>query len=1008
MIKHFINTATSIVILASSFQQSIARNCKLNETFSKHVTIKSGFYGKLPTDTTPKLPKKVTVSNAVKVGSTTGKITGKIINSKTGEPVYDATITIKNGNITRVTKSDYNGVYAVNELPEGTYTINVSHITYGNKKLEDVKIVSKDVTTQDIVLQESKGKNLEEVVVTTKGAGRIRESVASLLIQQKNAASVSDGISAEAIKRTPDRNTSDIMKRVSGASVQDDRFVVIRGLSDRYNAAFINGAPLPSSESDRKAFSFDIFPANMLDNLTISKTATPDMPADFAGGIINIVTKEIPTKDFQSVSFGLGYNTRATFKSRQYDKAGKLDFIGIDDGTRKLPSSLPSNSLRNFSSSEKAEFGKTLTNNWKVYDGGTSPNISFQYVKGKNFQKNGKDFFGMLLALTYNRNYNYTDGERLKIDYNRINSGQPPIIGSSSEIKEYTKQTLAGSIANFSIKLNSNNKVSFKNILSINSDDRIIDRTGFSDYADQSIKGFNKARWFSSNLIYSGQLIGEHFISIPKIKINWVGSYSSVSRQIPNVRYTGASINYNFSPPIFNNDVSTSTPSNSNAGTIFKSSTKENIKNFRIDIQRDFKFNNYNSIQVKTGIYLTKRDREFKARYLGMQFFDSSAVSYDRKLLQLSDEELFTANNFGRLKNGKYGLMLTEDYRDDNEYEASSNLFAYYLMLDARFLKFFRINGGLRSERFNQQLLSRNAKSKIDSTITDVLPSANLIISLNSKQNIRLSYSKTLNRPEYRELAPFLFYDYVTRLSISGSPQIQRATIDNYDVRYEIYPTGGQVFSISGFYKKIINPIELNIVPNLNEQAEYRNSIDAYIKGVEMEARVNLNTLFTKSSSLLLKQLTVFGNLAFMDSKVSNDTLLYGPDRPLQGQSPYLYNAGILFQNDKGFSSTLQINKAGQRIFISGTASDNNIWENGRAVLDFQIAKNFINKNIEVKFNIKDILAQRQIIFYDINNNNKYDKDNNLDYNNLKADSDKIFQSRRIGTVFSASITYKL
>src|SRR5690606_23150562 len=175
---------------------------------------------------------------------------------------------------------------------------------------------------------------------------------------QKNSASVSDGISAEAIRRTPDKNTSDVLKRVSGASIQDNKFAIVRGLNERYNAAYLNGAPLPSSESDRKAFSFDIFPSNMLDNLVITKTARPDMPGEFAGGIIDISTKSIPEKNFISVSVQSSYNTLATFKTQYYYKGGKMDWLGLDDGRRALPSVVPDMDKFPGSRSGQAELAK--------------------------------------------------------------------------------------------------------------------------------------------------------------------------------------------------------------------------------------------------------------------------------------------------------------------------------------------------------------------------------------------------------------------------------------------------------------------------------------------------------------------------------------------------------------------------------------------------------------------------------------------------------------------------
>ncbi len=987
MIKHFINTATSIVILASSFQQAIARNCKLNETFSKHVTIKSSLTEKLPTDTTPKLPKKVTLSNAAKVGSTTGKITGKIIYSKTGEPVYDATITIKSGNVTRITKSDYNGVYTVNELPEGTYTINVSHITYGNKKLEDVKIVSKDVTTQDIVLQESKGKNLEEVVVTTKGAGRIKESVSALLVQQKNAASVSDGISAEAIKRTPDKTTSDIMKRVSGASVQDDRFVVIRGLNDRYNAAFINGAPLPSSESDRKAFAFDVFPANMLDNLIIVKTATPDMNADFAGGTIYINTKDIPAKNFQSISIGAGYNTATTFKEFKSEKKGRWDWLGIDDGTKKLSSDLPSDNLNNYSSTDKARFGSLIKNNWKPITSKAPMNTSFQFVKGLNVQKHQKDFLGIIFAATYNKSQKFTDGSRISQD----------LVTNFSD-KTYTTQVLAGLMGNVSLKLNENNKFSFKNLYSINSDYRVIDRVGTSqEQTDLTI--MSKALWYTSNKIASSQLLGEHFWKQPKIKFNWTGGYTSIKREIPSLRRMLS--NYDNTDPsqVYQNvNAPNSLSTYENSGTIFTSATNENIKSIGADALRKFSFDNYNSIQLKAGYYYQIRNRDFAIKNLTIYQQHSGSSNdntFDNSLTYLPEDSIFRAENFGKLSNGKNGFGLSEFYLPDNNYNAESKLNAYYFMLDARISKFIRINGGIRSEKFNQVLNSLS--NSVNTTIIDNLPSANLIVSLNSKQNLRFSYSQTLNRPEYRELAPFIFYDYFTGISIFGNTKLERAKLDNYDFRYEFYPSGGQLISASFFYKKIPNSIEF-VYTTVDKTATYINAVDGKISGLEFEIRANIGSTIKANPSNFLSHTTLFGNASFINSEVSfgKDSLVYGGKRNMQGQSPYIYNGGITYLDQNGYSATAQVNYAAPRVWIGGSSNNTSIVENGRAILDLQLAKTFEKRNIELKLNVSDILARRILRFYDIDNDGKYDES-----------KDRIFSTAQPGRVISASITYK-
>ncbi len=988
MFKVFIAIASTAFILSICPNNANARSGEFTKTLA--------FENNWKVDTTPKPKRQVTNVGSAKIGGETGKITGKILNSKTGDPIVGASVTIKSGYISRSVKTDYNGIYTVSELPEGTYSITISHITFGNKQIDDVKIVKKDVTTQDITMAESKGKNLDEVVVTSKGPGRIKESVASLLIQQKNAASVSDGISAEAIKRTPDKNTSDIMKRVSGASIQDDRFVIIRGLNDRYNAAFINNSPLPSSESDRKAFSFDVFPANMLDNLIIVKTATPDMNADFVGGTIFINTKDIPAKSFQSITIGTGFNTVATFKDRKFDTKGKWDWIGLDDGTRKLPAEIPTTNLKDLSAFEKGELGKKLKNNWGVNSGKTPLNYNFQFSKGINIQKNKKDFFGILLAATYNKSYKINEGE----NNNYVGFDGTKDYESKFATTTYTSEVLAGLMCNMAVKINSNNKVSFKNLISINSDDKVIERVGYRN--DEAAVVFKSSGiWFTSNQSISSQLNGEHFWVLPKIKFNWNGGYTSVNRQIPYLRKLGTIYDPSLENPREEQQVTlySSIGNPESSGSSFISSTKENIKNASLDMQRLFKINNNNSILLKSGVYYQQRQRDFSSRYLTIARLDSNNFRFDDSLIYLTNENVFNPQNFGILSNGKLGFGLNENFNRSNTYDASSSLLAYYLMVDMRFLKFIRLNGGMRVEKFDQILNSYTRENKpvnINTTLTDILPSTNLIISLNSKQNLRFSYSQTLNRPEYRELAPFVFEDYVTRLALQGVPDLQRVKIDNFDFRYEFYPSGGQILSASFFQKNLPNPIEFVI--NTSRLAKNINSEDGKVQGIELEARATLGSIFNPKNKTFLSNTTIFGNFARTWSTVSFGirSREYGEPRSLQGQSPYTYNAGVTYQDQLGYGATVQINYAAPRLQFAGDILGPSILENGRKVVDLQLSKTFLKNNVEFKLNIRDLLANDLVRFFDMDNNGYYDEA-----------IDKTFLVTKYGRIISAAITYK-
>jgi len=254
--------------------------------------------------------------------------------------------------------------------------------------------------------------------------------------------------------------------------------VVVRGLNDRYNACFLNGSPLPSSEPDRKAFSFDIFPSNMIDNLVISKTATPDLPADFAGGVIQINTKNIPDKNFQTISVGSGYNTITTNKNQLYYNGGKTDWIGVDDGTRALPDGFPDAiTLQRMNDGlQRSEYAKLLSSDWSLRNKNFGPNMSLQYSLGQKIKVNETKTLGILFSLSYNKTNNYN--ETIFRSYEDQGPNVAPILSKDLLDKTYSEQYLLGSLANFSFKFNNNNTITFKNIYSINSEDKVIDSQG--------------------------------------------------------------------------------------------------------------------------------------------------------------------------------------------------------------------------------------------------------------------------------------------------------------------------------------------------------------------------------------------------------------------------------------------------------------------------------------------------------------------------------------------------
>lgn len=949
-----------------------------------------------------------------------GGLKGTVLDESNGKPIPGINVLVKNTKFALST--DMDGNYIFRSIPAGTYEVEFSSMGYASKLVSEVVIKEKEITELSPSLGEQKNM-LNEVVITRTKAKT--ESVKSLLIQQKNSVSVSDGISAETIKRTPDRSTSDVIKRISGASIQDNKFVIIRGLNDRYNTAYINGSPLPSSEPDRKAFSFDIFPSNMIDNLIISKTATPDLPGEFAGGVVQINTKSVPDKNFQSFSFGMGYNTVTTGQKQVSYVGGKLDDLGLDDGTRDLfpiPDNLTANNPNDPNNVAYASAYATATQgDWNLFDKTFTPNMNIQYSLGRQFSI-GEKSLGALVSLTYNKTN--TLFETIRRNYNDSGvEGEPNILSDDFFDKSYNEQVLAGVLANFSFKINNNNSISLKNIYSINSEDKVILRTGQSGI-DQDPPYFdfkNNARWFTSNKILSSQLNGDHYFSKSKVKINWNGSISKVNRSIPNLRRNSY---LSYGTPDYVAQISQAVNFQS-GGNIFYSENDETIAFAKTDFSKKFSFGEKSSAEIKVGASMQNRDRTFAAKLLG--YVTMNNFEPTNALLTLPENEIFNPANMGALGNGFNGFSMLNVTKPSDQYIASSKLNSAYAMVDNVFDN-WRFVWGVRMENFTQTLDSENDAGpvRINQKQQDILPSLNVIYAINPKKNLRFSYSKTVNRPEFRELAPFKFFDFQTNFNTQGNESLQIATINNLDVRYEVYPGKGQLFSFSVFTKTFTNPIEIKAAPNPKE-IYYWNAPSAKNSGFEIEFRTLLSSLLGKEAGSASDNFTLFSNLAFIYSEVTVGTEPGLPEtdkfRPMQGQSPYVLNAGLQYMNN-GWSASTSLNRVGNRIAIVGAPSASSgvgeptLWEKSRTLLDLQISKTFMDNKFEIKLNVQNLLAQDQIFYRNndtrVRTNENYSTILDSDFEKLlfnannyyNPDKDDLVWSTKFGRTFSLSATY--
>lgn len=880
----------------------------------------------------------------------TSSINGKVVDQKTGEELIGVSVQLEGTSIGAST--DYEGQFAIANIKPGIYNLIVSYISYTKKVVNNVVVKANEPVTVRITLEEATNE-LNEVVIT----GELKkETQNALLIQQRNAVSIGNGISADVIKQTPDNNTGEVMKRISGATIQQGKFAVIRGLNDRYNAAMINGSPLPSTEPERRAFSFDLIPSNMVDQILIVKTATPDLPGDFAGGVIQVTTKETPDKPFFNVQLGLGVNHLTTSKTFKTYQGSATDALGFDNGTRQLPNEFPTTQeLRTGTNMQRAQkeadAGKLLNNNYSIFSNSALPNTSIQLSGGKTYNiKEAK--LGVVFSTSYSNSNSFQQVERNWTDFTK--NKQYTYLDSM-----YENNVKLGALLNVSLKLKKNHKLSFKNTFNQTGEDIMASRVGPSQ-----AEGIHKQAYsymFTQNSMLLNQLNGEHFEPKSKAKFNWELSRGYTSRQMPdykNVEYRGSNP-YNLTLAVIN-------AANENAARLFTNLT-EKLHSASASVQLPMPYVKRSTI--KAGYFYQHKDRTFDARMMGFAIARTS--TFNQALRGLPIDEVFSYDNMGL-----HGFKLNDITNASHKYTANALLNAAYIMLENKIGARFKVIWGARYEAYNQQLLSatrNNDTVDINTNFNDLLPSLNVVYSLNDKSNLRFSASKTVSRPELRELAPFSFYDFSTSSSLEGNDKLQRATIQNFDFRYEIYPAVGQVFSVAVFYKNFTNPIELVLANDITLGVVRRSFVNlpsAKSLGAELDFRFDL-----------LKSLTAYGNFSYIQSVVDQGDNLnrWSDKRPMQGQSPYIANMGLLYKFKKyDVAVSALYNIYGDRIYNVGNTSFPDIYEKNRHLLDLQISKLFLNKKLEMKLGVSDVLAKDLVFYMDYDKNNAYNEDSDV------------------------------
>lgn len=885
-----------------------------------------------------------------------GRITGVVRNGK-NEVMPGVSITVQG--VERGITTSVSGDYVVTLQP-GTYTLLVSFIGYTTKQITDVVVREGEVTDLSVVLEQADSKQLQTVVVT---GGARRESVKALLMTQKNNASMTNGISAEQIRVTPDNNTAQVLKRVSGITVQNDKFVTIRGVSDRYNNVLINGATLPSTEPNRRNFSFDIVPSQLVDNIVVNKTASPDLPGEFTGGLVQINTKDVPAQNFLSITVGTGFNTASVnqrmISYKRDDKAwlGKVDKNRQYFGDGRTLDPLQYYKYRADGNTDALNrIGGQIPNRWQFVQYGYEPQKNYQLAGGLNKRFN-KSSVGFVAALTYLNEQFVEQGEASVLSQYQFGSNR------------YRYNTTIGGLFNTAYKTASH-RISWKNLYNKRYSNQLDWREG--DYAAQVYFARRTGEITLENQLWQSRLEGEHKITQGGIKVDWYGDYIRMLRDQPDTRFITARqevglnreghYSYNFNDLLLL------------LGGIYNSLLEEDKKNAGLNVSLPFNFLSEKQL-FKLGYARSERETDFDAA--NFRIIDNGAYA---ESLQGAPYYKITVPEAFADRRLIYYPTSTRDESLGDRYFGDQRLQAGYLMADIKPFKQLRLTGGMRFEDNVMNLsttfydyntaLPRFSDSSYHEK--DWLPSVNIIYSLSEKLNIRAAFSKTLARPDFVERSPYLYYDFTELAEVFGSKALQISRINNYDLRFEYYPSGDEIVSFSFFHKDFTNPVErfYNISPTVNT-VEYKNLYKATATGYEIDVRKSLE--FVDPGNLWLQRLFISGNYTHLKggieyivtrSPVTDKDTNYIADeaRPIQGLSPYIINAGLNYQS-KSWGFNIGYNRIGRRIVNGGTNKHLIQWENPRDVVDVQLSTRLMKQKLELKINLADILNQYVIIY---------------------------------------------
>ena len=916
------------------------------------------------------------------------EIKGTVRDAETRMPIIGATVIVNGSSSGAISGAD--GTYVITGVSGDSCLLAVDYIGY--RSIERTVVLADAVTTVDFDMQNEELQAGEVQVVTRRRS----DTEAAMINTEKNIPQIASGISAVQISKSPDRNTSEVVRRIPGITIIDDRFIIVRGLSQRYNNAWLNGLAVPSTEADSRAFSFDMIPSSQVDNLLVYKSPSPEIPGDFAGGFVRITTKGVPDRNTLEFGYTTGFNTRTQFHRFLINPGSKTDFLGFDVNKRPLRSMVPGHMGTVTDPQQVTRLTKNgFNNDWRVRVRTPMPDQRLSFAIGRRLKTRNEKEIGNVTAVTYSNTFKTVRNmQNSRYGLYSVTSDQPVYLDNYID-NQYSNDVRVGAMHNWSFELKGSDRIEFKNLLNILGRNRLTERTGTKDISSMYYREQTEML-YSSRLSYSGQLAGFHTLKNRGGRLDWNAGYSYANRNEPDRR-----IVTNQAGIGSESDIPGAVLRNDNI-TRYYQTLHDHIGSAGLNYEKTLGRGNIQP-ELKAGAYAEYRSREYTPREF--------VYRYDN--LSYEERERYLTLPYAQMMEGRYlgadKVYIDEITKKTNAYSATVHQEAVYAALDLPLGK-WNIYAGARLENYTMKLTRDKSNSADQSliatkthTTTDLLPSANVTYKFSSKHQLRAAYGRSLNRPELREVSPAVYFDFDLFSEIGGNENLKTAYIDNADLRYEFYPSNGEVISLGLFYKHFRNPIEWTYIDMGGSlRYNYENAASADNMGIELDIRKSLDFMKLPDFSLVLNAAYIHSNVRF-----NKEEVLTQPDRPMQGQSPYVINAGLFYQNDRiGLTASLLYNRIGKRIIGIGKSNsiDNDVnstipdsYEMPRNTLDLTISKT-IGKSVELRCTVKDLLSE-DVVYKQFP---KFEKDGKL------YEREQVTRSFNPGSSVSLGISVKI